>query len=152
MSERGYGPFTGRQFTVPGHETAIRAHHRFRQEKQMIDIRSLLNPAGWIAISLFATVILAASSLTAAAQPEGDIGSGHRIAETWCSTCHVIGPEQQHGTSTGAPTFTEIAQMKSTTKLGLQVFLQTPHDRMPDLHLSRAEMNDLIAYIVSLRR
>jgi cytochrome c len=152
MSERGYGPFTGREFTVPGHETAIRAHHHCRQEKQMIDIPAPLNPAKWIAVSMLATVILGASSHTAAAQSDGDIEEGHRIAETWCSSCHVIGPEQQRGTSTGAPTFTEIAQMKSTTPMGLQVFLQTPHERMPDLQLTRAEMNDLIAYIIGLRR
>lgn len=118
----------------------------------MIDIRSLSKPTKWFAVSLLAAVIVAVLSRTAAAQPEGDINSGHRIAETWCSTCHIIGPEQQRGTSTGAPTFTEIAQMKSTTPMGLKVFLQTPHGRMPDLHLSRAEMNDLVAYIVSLRR
>ena len=29
--------------------------------------------------------------------------------------------------------------MKSMTPVALQVFLQTPHDRMPDLHLTRAE-------------
>jgi mono/diheme cytochrome c family protein len=118
----------------------------------MIDIRSILNPAGWIAVSLLATVIQAASSHTAAAQPEGDSDSGHQLAETWCSSCHVVGQEQQRGTSTGAPTFTAIAHMKSTTPLGLHVFLQTPHDRMPDLHLSRAEMDDLVAYIISFRR
>jgi hypothetical protein len=33
----------------------------------------------------------------------------------------------------------------------LRVFLQTPHDRMPDLHLSREEIDDLIAYILSMR-
>jgi hypothetical protein len=42
--------------------------------------------------------------------------------------------------------------MKSTTPLGLRVFLQTPHGRMPDLHLTRDEVDNLIAYILSLRR
>ena len=88
----------------------------------MIDIRSLSKPTKWFAVSLLAAVIVAVLSRTAAAQPEGDIDSGHRIAETWCRTCHIIGPEQQRGTSTGAPTFTEIAQMKSTTPMGLKVF------------------------------
>ena len=41
--------------------------------------------------------------------------------------------------------------MKSTTPLSLRVFLQTPHNRMPDLHLSRTEIDDLIGYILSLR-
>jgi hypothetical protein len=42
--------------------------------------------------------------------------------------------------------------MKSTTPLSLRAFLQTPHERMPDLHLSRDEIDDLTAYILSLRR
>jgi hypothetical protein len=42
--------------------------------------------------------------------------------------------------------------MNDVTPMGLRVFLQTPHSRMPDLHLTRAEADDLIAYIVSLRR
>lgn len=125
---------------------------RNREGKPVIDIRSRLTTAGWGAVSLLAMVVVAASSHTAAAQPAGDIKAGHQIATTWCSSCHVVGVEQQRGTSTGAPTFIEIAQMKSMTRMALQVFLQTPHDRMPDLQLSRAETKDLIAYIVSLRR
>jgi hypothetical protein len=42
--------------------------------------------------------------------------------------------------------------MSSTTPLSLRAFLLTPHARMPDLHLSRDEMDDLAAYILGLRR
>ena len=35
--------------------------------------------------------------------------------------------------------------------MALDVFLQTPHHRMPDLHLSRTEIDDVSAYILSLR-
>jgi len=38
-----------------------------------------------------------------------------------------------------------------TTALSLSVFLQTPHHRMPDYALSRNEIADLVAYILSLR-
>jgi hypothetical protein len=33
----------------------------------------------------------------------------------------------------------------------LRAFLQTPHARMPDLHLTREEVDDLASYILSLR-
>jgi hypothetical protein len=49
-------------------------------------------------------------------------------------------------------TFVGIASMSSTTPLSLRAFLLTPHARMPDLHLSRDEMDDLAAYILGLRR
>ena len=88
----------------------------------------------------------------AAGQDAGDPVAGRALAQRWCDTCHVVGPQQQRGTSTGAPTFTAIADMKSTTEMALRVFLQTPHGRMPDLHLTRDEIGDVVAYILSLKR
>ena len=85
-------------------------------------------------------------------QDMGDAVEGHRLADRWCSSCHVVNPSEERGTSSGAPTFSAIAAMKSTTPLGLRVFLQTPHSRMPDLHLTRDEVDNLIAYIESLRQ
>ena len=85
------------------------------------------------------------------AQEIGDTVAGERLARNWCSSCHVVGPGAEQGTSNGAPTFAAIARMKSTTPMALTVFLQTPHGRMPDLHLSRGEIDNLIAYIISLK-
>lgn len=85
------------------------------------------------------------------AQEIGDTVAGERLARNWCGGCHVIGPGAEQGTSNGAPTFAAIARMKSTTPMALTVFLQTPHGRMPDLHLSRSEIDNLIAYIISLK-
>ena len=86
------------------------------------------------------------------AEEPGDSRAGRQPAETWCSNCHVIGPMQERGTSYGAPTFESIARMTSITPMALHVFLQTPHSRMPDLRLSRKEIDDIVAYILSLRR
>jgi mono/diheme cytochrome c family protein len=118
----------------------------------MTDIRYLPTKTGWIAVPLLAAVLLADPCIGLAAPPGGDVDAGHQLAETWCSSCHVVGRDQQSATSTGAPTFTAIAVMKTTTPLGLRVFFQTPHHRMPDLHLSNAEMDNVIAYIISLQR
>ena len=102
-------------------------------------------------VALTTAAILAASSFYLAAQEIGDVVSGKRLAETWCSSCHIVAPSAQAGASTGVPTFTAIASMPSTTPIALRVYLQTPHARMPDLHLSRDETDNLIAYILSLR-
>jgi mono/diheme cytochrome c family protein len=87
-----------------------------------------------------------------AAQHVPDAAAGRQMAERWCSSCHVVGPTQQGGTSSGAPPFTAIANMSSTTAMALRVFLMTPHGRMPDLHLSRDEIDNVAAYILSLRQ
>jgi mono/diheme cytochrome c family protein len=101
---------------------------------------------------ILATMLIGIPSHRALGQDAGDPAAGHALAQRWCDNCHVVGPEQQRGTSTGAPPFAAIANMKSTTAMGLRVFLQTPHGRMPDLHLTRDEIGDVSAYILSLKR
>ncbi len=99
---------------------------------------------------LLATFVLIASPAGAFAQSAGDPDAGLRIAKTWCINCHVVTRDQSQGTSNGAPPFTAIAQTKSITPDALRTFLQTPHHRMPDLHLTRNEIDDVSAYIFSL--
>ena len=95
-------------------------------------------------------VVLAGVAPTMA-QDTGDVDAGRQIAQTWCINCHVVAPGQSQGTSNGAPPFTAIAAKKEITPMSLRVFLQTPHYRMPDLQLSRAQIDDVSAYILSLR-
>jgi len=104
----------------------------------------------FIVAPLLGAMLLAATSHPAGA--EGDVEAGSRLARTWCSSCHLAGPAQNSATSTGAPTFAAIAGMKSLTATSLRNFLQVPHGRMPDLHLTRDETSDLAAYILSLRK
>ena len=87
----------------------------------------------------------------ARAQQEGDSAAGRRLAEAWCSGCHVIGPGASGPASDAVPTFPAVARMPSTTGMSLRVFLQTPHSRMPDIQMSREQTDDIIAYILGLR-
>ena len=87
----------------------------------------------------------------ASAQDPGDVGAGRHLAETWCSSCHLMGGARQ-GASSGAPTFQAMANNPTITPVSLHAFLQTPHARMPDLHLTSDDIDDLAAYIRSLRR
>ena len=106
---------------------------------------------GSFVVAVLSTIFLAAWVRHADAQEVGDIAAGRHLAETWCSSCHLVGPSPGSAVSNGAPTFAAIAGMKSTTILSLRAFLQTPHAQMPDLHLSRDEIDDLAGYILSLR-
>jgi len=105
----------------------------------------------WWSIPVLGAILLTTAPQRAAAQETGDPSEGHRLAQGWCVNCHVVDPGSRSGTSNGAPTFVAIAHMNSTTPLSLRVFLQTPHQRMPDFHLSREEIDDVISYIFSLR-
>jgi mono/diheme cytochrome c family protein len=103
----------------------------------------------------FLILTLAGSAALAAAPalaqlPEGSTDRGRALAQIWCSGCHLI-----DGSATTAgdvvPSFAAIAAMKSTTVLSLQVFLQTPHGKMPDWRLTRQQIDDVVTYIMSLR-
>ncbi len=89
--------------------------------------------------------------LAAAPAMAGDADAGKALAQRWCGNCHMVEPSQVSASATGVPTFAGIARMPSTTEVSLRVFFQSPHQRMPDLHLSNGEMSDVIEYILSLK-
>ena len=105
----------------------------------------------WLA-RIIAAAVVAAVALRAGAQESGNRCAGHELARRWCSSCHVVDPTQQRQGSDAVPTFAAIAAMKSTTPASLRVFLSTPHARMPDYALSRDNIADVSAYILSLRK
>jgi mono/diheme cytochrome c family protein len=102
------------------------------------------------------TALIAVLTLAAApalAQPEpGDARAGQRLAATWCANCHQVAPGGPGPSTDAASPFAAIAAMPSTTSMSLRVFLQTPHANMPDYRLTREQMDDVVAYLLSLRR
>ncbi len=96
---------------------------------------------------LFVLLLASLAVHDAAAQ---DIGEGERIARQWCGNCHQI-ERYPARTSDAIPSFSAIAQMPSTTQASLAAFLSSSHGRMPDYALTRSEIRDVSAYILSLR-
>ena len=86
------------------------------------------------------------------AQPSeiGSISSGHQIAVTICGNCHED-PTSPRKTAVG-PKLEDIANRPSTTALSLREFLGSRHKRMPNFIISKADTDDVIAYILSLKR
>jgi len=78
----------------------------------------------------------------------GDAAHGKRIAERWCAACHVVTSAQKSALA-DAPSFADVAQRRADAK-ALANFLVDPHPKMPDMHLSRREIDDIVAYIRSL--
>jgi mono/diheme cytochrome c family protein len=97
--------------------------------------------------------VLAVLAAPALAQLEpGDARAGQRLATTWCANCHQVTPGGPGPSTDAAASFASIAAMPSTTSMSLRVFLQTPHANMPDYRLTRDQLDDLVAYLLSLRR
>ncbi|MCK6451280.1 MAG: cytochrome c [Alphaproteobacteria bacterium] len=85
------------------------------------------------------------------AEEVGDAAAGRELARQWCSDCHLV-ESGARGATDYAPPFAEIAGDAKTTEFRLRAFLRTPHDRMPNYALSRDQTDNIIAYILSLRR
>ncbi len=101
----------------------------------------------------FAAFALILSAWAAAGSPSAaaEIAKGAQLARQWCANCHVIGGRAPATIQQGPPSFQSIAQ-GSLTADQLRVFLShPPHGAMPDLALTRSEIDDLIAYIKTLR-
>jgi len=89
---------------------------------------------------------------SAQAQKSGDAMRGAALAESWCSTCHII-DNKGAGTSIDPATpFPVIANDPKKTPIKLQQWLSTSHPQMPNFNLGRRDIVDLIAYIRSLAR
>jgi cytochrome c len=95
---------------------------------------------------VFSAAIMAAVSPAAAA----NVPRGAQLAQQWCANCHVIGGKPPATVQQGPPSFQAIAQGPLTNDQ-LRAFLSHPHGAMPDLALSRSEIDDLVGYIGTLR-
>jgi mono/diheme cytochrome c family protein len=104
-------------------------------------------PLSRSAVGVFAVLAVLAANRAAAA---GDPGHGGELARQWCASCHVVSEGQAIAT-TEAPTFASIARRSPNEIAALAGFLADPHPPMPKLSLSREEIRDLLAYIMTLK-
>jgi cytochrome c len=99
-----------------------------------------------IARAVLATILL----VTLAVPARADAAKGAALAERWCAACHVVGPGHGESVPQGPPTLPQVARSGLTADQ-VRAFLSHPHGAMPDLSLTRAEINDLLDYIATLR-
>ena len=98
-------------------------------------------------ITILALLVL---GVVAAHAARADVNKGAQIARQWCANCHVIGDSNASAVPQGPPSFQTIARSGMTADQ-LRAFLSHPHGAMPDLSLTRVEIDDLIGYIGTLR-
>ena len=91
------------------------------------------------------------AAIAGAQAQDGNAVNGRALAQQVCATCHAIQKGQVDSPRADAPTFSVIAQVPGLTALALTVSLQGSHRQMPDLVLSQQEINDVSAFILSLR-
>ena len=114
----------------------------------------------WMTFAFVGAAVISVGQYSVRAQPlRGDPASGRQIATTQCGSCHRVLPmlfpdrgEPPPVDKDGPPSFQSVADLSSTTGLSLNVFLRSNHKNMPNLILSEAEADDIVAYILSLKK
>ena len=96
---------------------------------------------------LFLTLIVSALAQEQAGPPSA--AGGKALAGRWCAACHLV---QLRLTTIDPPTFTAIANDPSKTPDYLRAFFVSPHKDMPPIQLTPSQIEDLIAYLGTLKR
>jgi mono/diheme cytochrome c family protein len=101
----------------------------------------------WLIRGVMTFVALYAAPIYALA---ADAAKGEIIAKRWCAACHLVSPEQTRAVA-DVPSFAAVARMKLPPER-LKSFLMDPHPIMPNMNLTRSEIDDIVAYIRSLNQ
>lgn len=97
---------------------------------------------------IMAAAIAAGMVPVGAARAAGDEEAGHALARQWCSSCHIV-EEGGHGPDT-APPFAAIARRHAADRSWVRAWLNSPHPPMPNMNLTRQQIEDVAAYLNSL--
>jgi mono/diheme cytochrome c family protein len=117
----------------------------FAQGDRIGTMPQRFNTAGF---TILATLFASAAP---AEELPGDARLGHALALEICAQCHEVETRERDGKLPDPPAFQNLADDPAMTALALRVFLHTPHANMPNLILSDADVDDVIAYIHSLK-
>jgi cytochrome c2 len=108
------------------------------------------------AAKLLGLLALVAGCAMAGAQDWGDPRKGLEYARAMCTECHDLSAEEQRPPMRGAPSFEAIANTPGMTPTALVVWFRTSHPllpkTMPNLIVPDDDMDNVIAYILSLRK
>jgi mono/diheme cytochrome c family protein len=80
-----------------------------------------------------------------------DAGHGRQLASSLCSNCHLVGDPEQQQANVDIPSFQEIANKAGQSAGAIMAHILLPKHPMPVIPLTKSELADLAAYILSLR-
>src|SRR5689334_18891469 len=107
---------------------------------------------GWAMNRMLPLLVLALAVAAAGPVRAADPDAGQRLAQRWCAGCHAVGAGRQAEAQDSAPTLPAVAKRQlSENRTWVRAWLTAPHPPMPDLALSRQEIEDVVAYLERLR-
>ena len=109
-------------------------------------------------IALLSVALSVPSAAIHAAENKVSSGMGHDLAQTLCSSCHLIEPGQTNPPGhVGGPAFQDVANRPSADREMLRKHLATTHTNaviplsMPNPNLTHDEMSKILDYLLSLK-
>lgn len=107
----------------------------------------------WAAALVLPTIELAKADVVGPGISTIDVAEGDRLAHALCVNCHVVDSHGPLVRTDRVPPFPWIARQPGPTQEFLTGWLSTSasHERMPDFSLTREEIRQLSAYIISLK-
>ena len=104
-----------------------------------------------LAAASLAGLVLSTGTLWAQVHP--DAKTGKKIAEKLCVSCHIVGQEAAGATvPADVPSFARIASVPGQTAQSIAGAIVVPHPPMPQIQLTREEIGDIAAYILTLKQ
>jgi mono/diheme cytochrome c family protein len=108
-----------------------------------------LTYARWIIYALF--VLTSGTTAAAPVTSAPNSQRGQELAAQLCSNCHLVGTVEQQDANADVPSFHEIANQEGQSVGSIMVHIMLPKHPMPTIPLTKRELADLAAYILSLR-
>jgi mono/diheme cytochrome c family protein len=81
----------------------------------------------------------------------GSPARGRAYAQLACADCHAVAPDDTQSPNPAAPPFQSVANWPGMTPTALSAWLHTPHPTMPDLIIEPNRIDDLSAYLYTLK-
>jgi mono/diheme cytochrome c family protein len=85
------------------------------------------------------------------AQEPGNASRGEKYVREHCAACHAVDRQTRYSPIQSATRFEDAANTPGMTPMALAAWLHTSHPNMPNLIVKGENLDDVIAYIRSLR-
>ena len=102
----------------------------------------------------FRTLLTGIAFLTATncAVAQGDAKAGFGFAGLVCAECHAVRAGESKSPHEQVPSLQTIANASGVTATALRIWFQTDHRSMPTVVLREEDSDNVIAYILSLKK
>ena len=101
--------------------------------------------------ALLLSASLFMSIAEAQADSEVEVLKGHIYSLQICGQCHAVDRNDFVSPNPASPPFHSIMSRKENTDMALLVWLHSPHETMPDIRVEADDLQNLVAYMASLR-